>query len=114
MTQFSTNSAAPLIKSMPTPRPKPLNDRLRIVTTMPAPLTVKFWLVAAVPAQSIVIDLVKVTPPKTPESRQLISPSEVVASWAAIKVRHGAAKVHAEPLPVDDTKVFSCSACAGM
>src|SRR5437588_7700509 len=66
------------------------------------------------PAQSMVIDLVMVAPPKGPESRQLISPSGAVASWANEKLMHGAARVHGPPaLPVDDTKVVSLCACAG-
>src|SRR3954469_22445368 len=79
MTQFSTNSAAPLTNSMPMEPPnKPMIDRLRILTTMPAPLPTNKKADPARPAQSIVIDLLMTAPPNTleegPESRQLISP----------------------------------------
>src|SRR5437588_7222267 len=93
-------------------RSRRLTVNLRFLTTLPAALMTN-WLVVA-PAQSMVIDLVMVAPPKEPESRQLISPSSVVASWANEKLLHGAARVHGPPgLPVDDTKVFSICACAG-
>src|SRR5687767_8042444 len=94
--------------------------RWRRRTTTPAVLIEKAAppegkAVATVPAQSIVIDLliVVVVGPKLPLSRQVITPPESVASWAAWNVAHGAARVHAAPPPAPDTKVCGM-ACAGL
>src|SRR5262245_38497281 len=79
------------------------------MTTTPLPALIA----ASVPVQSIVIDLVITTRaglvgssgPKSPLPTPLSSPFGSVASWAAWKVAHGAARVQALPPPVDDTQV---------
>src|SRR5207237_1403277 len=58
-------------------------------------------------------DLVIWRKPKSPLSRQAISPPHCVVSWAVLKSAQGAARVQAVPPPVDDTKVVNNSACAG-
>src|SRR5262249_15551907 len=71
---------------------------------------------ANVPVQSMVTDF-KITnppPPKSPASRQLIKPPELVCVRAWPNVRHGAAMVHAlASLPERETHDRSLSACAG-
>src|SRR5436189_1999514 len=66
----------------------------------------------AVPAsQEIVIDLVIVTAPNPPPSRQLISPAAAVFEIAPAKVLHGAVRLHgltSSPTPETQVRV----ACA--
>src|SRR4051794_26990744 len=83
-----------------------LTMRLRSRTVALVALTVITPSTAAAePAQSMVIDCEMVRPPKAPESTQLISPLGSVASCAAWKVAHGAARVQAAPPPLPDTQV---------
>src|ERR1700709_42970 len=101
----STNSVAPWTKLMHfVPRPEtPLIVMLRTFTTTPAPLTVMpgvpwtriepTWPLMP-PAQSSVIVLTIVTPPKPPGSRQSISPPAAVLEMAPGKVLHGAVRLH--------------------
>ena len=64
--------------------------------------------------QSMVIDLVMVTAPKPPGSRQLISPLSAVLEIAPAKVLHGAVRLHGlASSPTPDTQVREAWACAG-
>src|SRR4051794_2929160 len=77
------------------PVPAPLIDRPRNVTLMPAPLMMTPDVPAAridpnAPEPSRVIDLVTVTAPKPPGSRQSISPGSTVLEIAPANVLHGA------------------------
>ena len=66
------------------------------------------------PSHLIVIDLVMVTPPKPPESRQLISPSAAVFEIVPGKVLHGAVRLHGfASSPTPDTHVRVAWAKAG-
>ncbi len=58
------------------------------------PLVAEFRILPIVPVQSMVIDLVMVTAPKPPGSRQLISPPAAVLEIAPAKVLHGAVRLH--------------------
>ena len=61
----------------------------------------------------IVIDLVMVTPPKPPGSRQLISPPAAVFEIAPAKVLHGAVRLHGlASSPTPETQVRVACACA--
>jgi hypothetical protein len=62
----------------------------------------------AVPAsQEMVIDLVMVTAPKPPGSRQLISPAAAVLEIAPAKVLHGAVRLHGlASSPTPETRVL--------
>jgi hypothetical protein len=65
--------------------------------------------------QSMVIDLVMVTAPKPPGSRQLISPFTAVLTMAPAKVLHGAVRLQGSAsLPTPETQVRVLWACAGM
>src|SRR5262249_49839671 len=67
-----------------------------------------------VPVQSIVMDLVMVTVPKPPGSRQLISPLMNVLLMAPAKVLQGAVRLQGSAsLPTPDTKVRVAWALAG-
>src|SRR4051812_17004766 len=62
----------------------------------------------------MVIDLVMVTAPKPPGSRQLISPLIRVLEMAPAKVLHGAVRLHGlASSPTPDTQVREAWACAG-
>src|SRR4029450_1548062 len=64
--------------------------------------------------QSMVIDLVMVTAPKPPGSRQLISPLSAVLEMAPAKVLHGAVRLQGlASSPTPDTQVREAWACAG-
>src|ERR1700719_72053 len=66
---------------------------------------------ASKPTELIVIDLVIVTAPKPPGSRQLISPAAAVLEIAPAKVLHGAVRLQGSAsLPTPDTQVLV--ACA--
>src|SRR4051812_21627470 len=69
----------------------------------------------AVPiSQETVIDLVIVSPPKPPGSRQLISPPAWVFEIAPAKVLHGAVRLHGlASSPTPDTQVRVACAWAG-
>ena len=74
----------------------PVMTRLRRMTRSVAPAFTTTALVplTRMPPQSRVIDLVMVTPPKPPGSRQLISPLSAVFDMAPAKVLHGAVRLH--------------------
>src|SRR5215475_5326911 len=86
---------------------------------MPAPLT----MTALVPEtrtpavtvlQSMVIDLVIVTPPKPPGSRQSMVPPAAVLEIAPANVLHGAVRLHGlTSSPTPDTQVRVAWALAG-
>src|ERR1043165_9108931 len=64
--------------------------------------------------QSMVIDLVMVTVPKAPESRQSISPLREVFEIAPAKVLQGAVRLHGlRSSPTPETHVRDC-ACASV
>src|SRR5437764_13699969 len=97
--------------------PAPLIWRFRIVMTsvesalMVIPGTPPDRTEPRVPAQSMVIDLVMVTEPKPPGSRQLISPGDAVFEIAPAKVLQGAVRLHgltSSPTPETQVRV----ACA--
>ena len=79
----------------------PLIDMLRSLTTTPGgeaaemvkPLVSAARVCPNVPLQSMVIDLVIVSAPKPPGSRQLISPPAAVLEIAPAKVLHGAVRL---------------------
>src|SRR6266568_3481541 len=104
------------------PGPCPSRSRPRKVTTSVvaaamstamAPLVVV--RMPAVPAsQEMVSDMKMATLPKSPASRQLISPPGLVLAMAPWKVRHGAVRLQGLALsPVPDTQVRADWACAG-
>src|SRR6266853_3372298 len=82
-------------------RPEPLapsNDMPRKITLMPAPFTLTPLVPLTridpkVPVQSSVIDLVMVTAPNPPGSRQSISPPTAVLEIAPAKVLQGAVRL---------------------
>src|SRR5688500_16605751 len=94
-------------------------DRPRRTTLIPAALTITPDVPAAkidpyVPVQSMVIDLVMVTAPNPPGSRQLISPPAAVLLIAPAKVLHGAVRLHGlASSPTPDTQVRIACALAG-
>src|SRR5215813_13596707 len=100
------------------PWPMPSRSRPRRLTTAPAALT----LIALVPAartpanvavQSMVSDLVIVTAPKPPGSRQLMMPLGAVFEMAPAKVLHGAVRLHGfTSSPTPETQVRVACACA--
>src|SRR5262249_57627143 len=64
--------------------------------------------------QAMVIDLVMVTAPKPPGSRQLISPLIAVLEMAPAKVLHGAVRLQGlASSPTPETQVREAWACAG-
>src|SRR5688500_2946118 len=64
--------------------------------------------------QIIEIDLVMVSPPKPPGSRQLISPAAAVLEIAPAKVLQGAVRLHGlASSPTPETHVRVACACAG-
>jgi hypothetical protein len=97
--QFSTNRAAPFTKSIPV-APKlltPFMERFLSLTEAPAASILNTKgeeeSPASAPAQSIVIDLLISTEPKSPLSTQLISPPALVLSCAVCSAAHGAARL---------------------
>src|SRR5262249_41744503 len=101
------------------PVPTPSMSSPRRMTTIPLPL----MLMALVPAaktpakvseQSIVIDLVMVTAPNPPGSRQLMMPLAAVLEIAPAKVLHGTVRLHGlASSPTPDTQVRVAWARAG-
>src|SRR5262245_13617080 len=91
--------------------PAPLMERPRSVTLMPAPLMMTPVVALArmdpkVPLPSSVTDLVIVTAPKPPGSRQSISPGFAVFEIAPANVLHGAVRLPGlASLPTPDTHV---------
>src|SRR5215472_14674363 len=62
----------------------------------------------------MVIDLVIVTVPKPPGSRQLMMPFTAVLEMAPAKVLHGAVRLHGlASSPTPETQVRVACACAG-
>src|SRR5262249_22982630 len=125
MITLSRCSENPLAKLMPTrPVPAPLMARPRTFTTMVPGVAVALSLMFIplvpddrmepnVPLQSRVIDLVMVTEPKPPGSRQLISPPAAVFEIAPAKVLHGAVRLHGlTSSPTPDIQVRVACACA--
>src|SRR5687768_4225502 len=112
-------SVPPLSRWTPIlPVPAPLIARLRNVTTALAPLittplTCGLRTDPGVPAQSIVIELLIMTDPKPPGSRQLISPPTAVFEIAPAKVLHGAVRLHgltSSPTPETQVRVACANA----
>src|SRR6266540_6847695 len=69
---------------------------------------------AKVAVQSMVIDLVMVTAPNPPGSRQLMMPPVAVFEIAPAKVLHGAVRLHGlASSPTPETQVRVAWACAG-
>src|SRR5262249_13276223 len=115
-----SSSEAPATKLTPTrPVPAPLMDRLRRITlivfgvAVAESLTLMPLVPAAriepnVPSQSMVIDLVIVTAPNPPGSRQSISPLAAVLEIAPATVLHGALALHgfaSSPTPEPQVRV---------
>src|SRR5262245_2109513 len=109
---------------MPVSMPLKLMLRRRtVLRTSPAPKLLNGMLMPLVPLnridpniswQSMVIDLVMVTAPKPPGSRQLISPLSAVLEMAPAKVLHGAVRLQGlASSPTPDTQVREAWACAG-
>src|SRR5215813_11190697 len=112
--------ATPWMKLMPiSPLPTPSISSPRRMTLAPAPLTLMPLVRAArtpaiVLVQSMVIDLVMVTAPNPPESRQLMMPLTAVLEIAPANVLHGAVRLHGlASSPTPETQVRVAWACAG-
>src|SRR4051812_18778985 len=87
---------------------------LKLSNGMFTPLVPLLRIEANTSWQSMVIDLVMVTAPKPPGSRQLISPLSAVLEMAPAKVLHGAVRLHGlASSPTPDTQVREAWACAG-
>src|SRR6185369_7459168 len=116
-------TAAPPVMLIPrnpvsTPENLRLRSRTDFLVSVPAKLSkaIETPLVAVlvVPAktswQSIWIDLVMVTVPKDPGSRQLISPFTLVLEIAPANVLQGAVRLHGNvSSPTPDTHVLLCA-----
>src|SRR5215813_340973 len=120
MLHFSTCRDAPWMKLMPiSPLPTPSISSPRRMTLAPAPLTMMPLVRGArtpaiVLVQSMVIDLVMVTAPNPPESRQLMMPLTAVLEIAPANVLHGAVRLHGlASSPTPETQVRVAWACAG-
>src|SRR5712691_3090679 len=106
--------------STPRTTPAPLIAIPRTITLMPAaftlmPLTPFTRIEPKVPVQSSVIDLVIVTVPKPPGSRQSISPPAAVLEIAPANVLHGAVRLQGfTSSPTPDTQVRVACAWAGV
>lgn len=116
-TQSSTKSSDMLSALIPLmPVVIPCRVMPRILTIIPAPLTTMAFvpdtrMEPSVPVQSSVTDLVIVTAPNPPGSRQSISPPAAVFEIAPAKVLHGAVRLHgltSSPTPETQVRV----ACA--
>src|SRR5207237_2716980 len=138
MKQLSTTSEAPDVKLMPL-RPLPglpdafcatlwapsmvrprritwieLGKPLALSLTL-TPVVLELSTPPSVFEQSMVIDLVAVTAPKPPGSRQLISPPAAVFEIAPAKVLQGAVRLHGlRSSPTPDTQVRVACACAAV
>ena len=83
----------------------PLAESLMLIPLVPAARTP-----ASTPSHLMVIDLVMVTVPKPPESRQLISPNAAVFEIAPAKVLQGAVRLHGlRSSPTPETQVRVCA-----
>src|SRR4029434_8938961 len=79
---------------------------LKLSKGMLMPLVPALRIEANTSWQSMVIDLVMVTAPKPPGSRQLISPLSAVLEIAPAKVLHGAVRLHGlASSPTPETQV---------
>jgi hypothetical protein len=81
---------------------------LKLSNGMFTPLVPLLRTEPIVPVQSIVTDLVMVTAPKPPGSRQLISPFTAVLEIAPAKVLQGAVRLHglaSSPTPETQVRV---------
>src|SRR5881392_1320630 len=79
------------------------------------PLDPAFRIPPRVPVQSMIRDLVIVTAPKPPESRQLISPLAAVLLMAPAKVLQGAVRLQglaSSPTPETQVRVACADAAA--
>src|SRR5215467_601021 len=122
MKQFSMLRSLPELNWMPLkPDPIPLIRRLRRITTsvagaawttipfVPATRTEATWP----PPPSMVMDLVMVSAPKPPGSRQSISPPGAVLEMAPANVLHGAVRLQGlASSPTPETHVRLAWACA--
>ena len=117
-TSLLADAAAPMILMPFRPVSTPLRLRLRRRTVLRVSATAKLsklMMMPLVPAlridaktswQSMVMDLVMVTAPKPPGSRQLISPLTAVLEMAPAKVLQGAVRLQGlASLPTPDTQV---------
>lgn len=78
----------------------------KLLKGMLMPLVPLFRIDANTSWQSMVIDLVMVTAPKPPGSRQLISPLSAVLEMAPAKVLHGAVRLQGlASSPTPETQV---------
>src|ERR1044072_3325253 len=106
LTPLPVVPSAPLMSS---PRRVTLAAELLMIT----PLKLSARMPPSVWLQSMVIDLVMVTPPKPAGSRQLISPPVAVLEIAPAKVLHGAVRLHGlASSPTPETQVRVACACA--
>src|SRR4029434_6664124 len=115
----------PVCSPMVPEAPVPLTLRLRRRTVrsgsfglgemlMMIPFVPLARMLAKISWQSMVIDLVVVTAPKPPGSRQLISPLSAVLEMAPAKVLHGALRLQGlASSPTPETQVRKAWACAG-
>src|SRR5712691_1763427 len=79
---------------------------------MLTPLVPAASMPAKVAVQSMVIDLVMVTAPKPPGSRQLMMPLGSVFEIAPANVLHGAVRLHgltSSPTPETQVRVAACA-----
>src|ERR1700704_3109046 len=101
------------------PGPTPLMSRpFKTTAPVPAltvtPVTLDDRMPPITPLQMMLIDLVMVTAPKPPESRQLISPRAAVFEIAPAKVLQGAVRLHGlASSPTPETQVRVAWAWAG-
>src|SRR5436305_7378403 len=119
LTCLADNTLMPVRETgTPTPVPlisSPLSATLSVAVAL---ITIAFVPDTSTPpstaVQSIVSDLVMVTPPKPPESMQLISPPLAVLEIAPAKVLHGAVRLHGlASSPTPETQVRVACAEAG-
>src|SRR5213596_3612789 len=104
---------------VPSVVPAPLMSMLRrMILSVVRALTMTPWTpecrtLPRVPVQSIWIDLVMVTAPNPPGSRQLMMPGLAVLEIAPANVLHGAVRLHGSAsLPTPDTHVRVACALA--
>src|SRR5262245_18169383 len=100
--------------SMSSPSRTTLAPAVPMLMIMPAKSPAARTLAVPVEGQLIVSDLVIVTAPNPPGSRQLISPPVAVFEMAPAKVLHGAVRLHGlASSPTPDTQVRVACAAAG-
>src|SRR5437763_1244722 len=108
-----------LMPLVPNVVPAPVMSMLRRMTLSVAsaltmtPCTPEERTLPIVPVQSIMIDLVMVTAPNPPGSRQLMMPGLAVFEIAPAKVLQGAVRLHGlASSPTPETQVRVACACA--